>query len=62
VRVKKDNVEQVRKDMEAYKQYRQLCEKLADVTEQLALQEPTPDSKKNSTKSARPSAKNLPDS
>ena len=60
VRVKKQDVAQVREDMEAYKQYSALCEELADVTEQLALEESKTHSKKNSTKSAKLSAKSSP--
>lgn len=34
-RVSRQNAEQVREDLGAYQQYRELCEQLADVTEQI---------------------------
>ena len=35
VRVSRQNAEEVREDLGAYQQYRELCEELADVTEQI---------------------------
>ena len=52
-RIPKGEVEMVRKEIAAYKQYRRLCENLADVMEQLSLEPPAKkeDSlKKNSMK------------
>lgn len=49
VRVGRDNAVQVRKDLAAYQNYRELCDELADVTEQLTCRShKKPDSKKNS--------------
>jgi hypothetical protein len=62
IRVKREDVAQVREDLEAYTQYRGLCEALATVTEQLTVQAQRPDSKKNSRRSAKRSVKNSPGS
>lgn len=62
VRVKREDVAQVREDLGAYKQYRDLCEQLADVTEQITAQGAGSNSKKNSKKPARRSAKSSPGS
>ena len=59
VRVGRDQAEEVRRDLHAYQQYRELCEELADVTEQITCQnQKGSDSKKNSRKPAKPSTKN----
>jgi len=47
VRVKQQDADQIRNDIEAYKQYKQLCEELADVTEELTQQATAPISKKS---------------
>jgi hypothetical protein len=55
IRIPKDKVETVRQEMEAHKQYKQLCEELTDVMEQLSLEpEKAADDafKKNSMKPA----------
>jgi len=39
-RIPKDDVQTVRKEMEAHKQYKELCEELADVMEQMSLEPP----------------------
>lgn len=53
IRVPKDEVQTVRKEIETNKKYKQLCEELADVMEQMSL-EPSVDEeetlKKNSMK------------
>lgn len=40
VRIPKEEVEMVRKEMATHKQYKRLCEELADVMEQLSLEPP----------------------
>lgn len=57
IRVKREDVKQVREDMEKYRRYRQLCEELAEVTESLTRHSTASGSKKNSRKCAKRSAK-----
>ena len=40
IRIPKDDVQAVRKEMEAHKQYKGLCQELADVMEQMSLEPP----------------------
>jgi len=53
IRITKDDVKGVLKEMEAHKEYKQLCEELADVMEKLSLEPPMDEEetlKKNSMK------------
>ena len=40
IRIPKDDVQTVLKEMEVHKQYKQLCDELADVMEQISLEPP----------------------
>jgi hypothetical protein len=57
VRVARQQVDAVREDIVAHQRFKELCEELVDVTEQLTRQEPVRDSKKNSRKCAKRSAR-----
>jgi len=58
VRVARERVAAVREDLVAHQRFKELCEELADVTEQLTREEPVRGGKKNSKRSAKRSAKN----
>lgn len=55
VRVGKDQVEQVQQDVKCYQEFKQLCDELAELTEQMTLAENPPQGKKNATSRKRPS-------
>lgn len=40
IRIPKNDVQKVLKEMEVHKQYKQLCEELADVMEQISMEPP----------------------
>ena len=57
VRIGRDDVGQVRKEVEAYQRYRDLCEQLADVTEEMTCTNKQDNAKKKPRKRAKPSTK-----
>lgn len=52
-RIPRDQVEQVKADLEAGARYKDLCQQFADVTEQATIMEDQPACKKNTTKRKR---------
>lgn len=55
-RIPKEDVEKVREDLQGYQEFKDLCEQLVDVTEQMTCQEER-QGKKNDTKSRKLSPK-----
>ncbi len=52
-RIRKDQIEQVRKDLGAGGHFKELCREFAGVTEQATITEDQTDSKKNTSKRSR---------
>jgi len=52
-RVRRDQVDQVRADINAGVRFKELCQEFADVTEQATIANDQPDSKKNARKPSR---------
>ena len=57
IRMGKDQIEQVQKEVKGYKEFKKLCGDLATVTEQITLEHQQPHAKKNAMPRKKPSRK-----
>ena len=57
IRIQPEQVDEVRRDLEAYGHFKELIEEVTDLTEQMSFQSDISDSKKNTAKSKTHSRK-----